>query len=263
MEKIKIEQVGKSPLAFVVRGINSTIANAMRRTASEVPILAIDSVEFIKNDSVLYDEILAHRLGLIPLKADKTFELQEECSCKGKGCLKCTASLTLKAIGPCMVYSKSLKSKGAEVVYGEMPIVILQKGQELEIIATARLGKAKEHAKFSPGLVYYNEYPLFEIKSCSLCGACVDACPRKILAIDEKAKKIIVKNPEKCDLCEACIEACEAKKENAIKVNGSKEDFVFTIEGWGQMSERDVFLETVKVLDGNLKQVSKEIEKIK
>jgi hypothetical protein len=68
--------------------------------ANEIPVLAVDSIEVSKNDSMLYDEMLALRIGLIPLKADKTFALPEECTCKGKGCMKCTASLVLKASGP-------------------------------------------------------------------------------------------------------------------------------------------------------------------
>jgi len=261
---VKVEFISKEPkLIFVVRGISVAIANALRKTANEVPVLAIDTVEFIKNDSVLYDEFLAHRLGLLPLEYDKTLTLPEECSCEGKGCSKCTLNLTLKAAGPCTVYAKDLKGKGAKVIYPDMPLTVLQKGHELELIATAKLGKAKVHAKFSPGLIYYGMYPIFDIKPCSLCGACVDACPVKILNIDEKAKKIVVKNPEKCDICNACVEACEAKKQNAIKVKPNNEEFIFTIESWGQLSNREVFTEVIKALDENLKQLSKEVDKIK
>ena len=75
IEPIKTQE---GEMSFVVRGINASYANAIRRTGQEIPVLAIDTVEFSKNDSVLYDEILAHRIGLIPLEADKTFTSQEE-----------------------------------------------------------------------------------------------------------------------------------------------------------------------------------------
>ena len=55
-------------LSFVLRGISSAYANALRRTTEEIPVLAIDEVEISKNDSVLYDEVLSHRIGLVPLK---------------------------------------------------------------------------------------------------------------------------------------------------------------------------------------------------
>ena len=121
-------------MEFIVRGINSNVANALRRTANEIPVLAVDAVEISKNDSVLYDEILAHRIGLIPLKADKTFTLPEDCTCKRKGCTKCTAALTLKAVGPAVVKSGNLKSRTIKPVFPDMPIVLLQKDQELELV---------------------------------------------------------------------------------------------------------------------------------
>ena len=259
---MKVQLIAKEPkLVFLIEGINSTMANTLRRTAEEVPILAIDTVELIRNDSALYDEVLAHRLGLLPLKMEKTFTPIEECTCKGKGCAKCTASLSLKAIGPCTIYSKDLKGK-VNVIYRDMPIVILQKGQELELIAEARLGKGNIHAKFSPGLVYYRQYPILDFKECNLCGACVDACPQKILNIDEQKKKVAVTDILKCNLCGACAEVCETKGKSAIKVSASEDNFIFTIESWGQLSPREIFIEITKALSKNLKQLSAQISKI-
>lgn len=260
---MKVQLITKEPnLVFVIEGINTNLANTLRRTAEEVPILAIDTVEFVRNDSALYDEVLAHRLGLLPLKMDKTFTPVEECTCKGKGCAKCTASLSLKAIGPCTVYAKDLKGK-IKPVYGNMPIVVLQKDQELELIAQARLGKGKNHAKFSPSLIYYKQHPTLDFKECDLCGACVDACPKKILNLDEQKKKVVVSDILKCDLCEACAEACKAKGKDAIKISASEENFIFTIESWGQLSPREIFIETTKALSKNLQRLSAQISKIK
>ena len=63
--------------------IEDSLINAIRRFVHEIPILAIDEVEIFKNDSALYDETIAHRLGLIPLKMDKSVEEMEKCTCKG------------------------------------------------------------------------------------------------------------------------------------------------------------------------------------
>ena len=52
--------------------IDESLANAIRRYVDQIPILAIDEVEISKNDSPLYDETVAHRIGLIPLKMEKT-----------------------------------------------------------------------------------------------------------------------------------------------------------------------------------------------
>jgi len=118
--------------------ISYTLANAIRRYVNEVPILAIDEVEISKNDSPLYDETVAHRIGLIPIKMES-----------GKNSLK--ISLAVKREG----YVVSGDFSPAKVVYDKIPITILDKGQELEVVAEAKLGKGNEHAKYSPGFISY------------------------------------------------------------------------------------------------------------
>jgi DNA-directed RNA polymerase subunit D len=252
----------KEKLIFVLRGVPQEFANSIRRSMYEVPILAIDEVEISKNDSVLYDEMIAHRLGLIPLKADKkTYTEKNECSCKGKGCAKCTASLVLKAKGPGVVYSKDLKSKVVEAVFPEMPIVTLQDGQELEIVAEARLGKGKEHVKWSPGLVWVRAYPKIEIsKECENCKECSDVCPKGVYEFD---KKLIIKNLTACDLCDACVEECKKQGKEGITVSGSDEDFIFYVESFGQISPKEMIMEALNTIEDNMDKLSKEINKLK
>lgn len=130
-----------------------SMANAIRRSANYIPILAVDSLEISKNDSALYDEIIAHRVGLVPLK-NEDLNMPKDCSCgKEEGCAKCSVKLKLSVSGPCTVYSSEMSPKGS-VIY-KMPITILNKEQELEFVATAKMGIGIEHAKYSPGLVYY------------------------------------------------------------------------------------------------------------
>ena len=52
--------------------IEDSLANAIRRYVNHVPTLAIDEIEITKNDSPLYDEMIANRIGLIPLKSEKS-----------------------------------------------------------------------------------------------------------------------------------------------------------------------------------------------
>ncbi|MBU2496668.1 MAG: DNA-directed RNA polymerase subunit D [Nanoarchaeota archaeon] len=153
--KIQDMQKKENKLSFKIIDSDISFVNALRRIVIEsVPVLAIDIVEFSKNDSVLYDEIIAHRFGLVPLKTDlKTFKLREECSCNGKGCNKCSVKLKL-SVKDREVFSSDLKSKGVDIVY-DMPIVNLMPEQELELVAEAKLGVGKEHVKFVPGLVWH------------------------------------------------------------------------------------------------------------
>ena len=113
---------------------NESLANAIRRSVSEVPTLAIDEVEIFKNDSALYDEIVSHRLGLVPLKTEKSMSKKTKIEFK------------LSKKGPCTVYSGDLDGAG-EVIYKNIPITILGKEHKLELVATAILGTALEHAK--------------------------------------------------------------------------------------------------------------------
>jgi len=173
--KVEILEKTKDTIKFSVEGVGPSFANALRRIMiSEIPTMAIEWVDFKKNDSAMYDEILAHRLGLIPLKYDKkAYKLPEECREASVKDSQCYAKLTLKKRGPCVVYSGDLKSEDENVkpVFDKIPIVELLDGQELELIAYARLGYGKEHIKWQGAVVGYsineNGKIVFEVETCS------------------------------------------------------------------------------------------------
>jgi DNA-directed RNA polymerase subunit D len=132
--------------------------NALRRLAiSEVPTLAIDDVVMIDNSSVIHDEAVAHRLGMIPLRTDlKRFVMPHNCDCKSTlGCSKCRVLLVLDSEATertRIVTSGELKSEDEEVkpVSNEIPILTLAPGQKVKFEAYARLGNGKSHAKWQP-----------------------------------------------------------------------------------------------------------------
>ena len=235
--------------------------NTLRRLmGNEVPVMAIEDVEFSKNSSALYDEIIAHRLGLIPLQTDlESYNLPNECKCKGVGCAQCTLKLVLKVKGPKTVYASDLKSQDpkVKVVYPKMPIVKLIEGQELAFEATAILGKGKEHMKWSPGLIYYKKTPEIKIKSQPGNAAkIVEVCPANIFEI--KANKLAV-NAQKvndCILCNACVE--ESKN---IEIETGK-DYLFFIESWGQLEIKEIGVKAVEEFNKQLKELAKLISSI-
>ncbi len=132
--------------------------NALRRLAiSEVPTLAIDEIVMIDNSSVVHDEAVAHRLGMIPLHTDlKRFVMPHDCDCKSTlGCSRCRVLLVLDAEATertRIVTSGELKSEDEEVkpVSDEIPILTLAPGQKIKFEAYARLGNGKNHAKWQP-----------------------------------------------------------------------------------------------------------------
>jgi len=154
---IKVLNREQDTLRFVLSDVSPAFANAIRRVIlAEVPVMAIDDVMILENSSVMYDEILAHRLGLIPVTTDPTYNLPEECTCKSElGCEKCRASLSLEieASDPVeVVYTSNLKPENPEVkpVSDKIPIVKLAQGQRVKLEAYARLGRGRDHAKWQP-----------------------------------------------------------------------------------------------------------------
>lgn len=242
-------------LVFSVDDIDVAFANAIRRAAiEEVPVMAIEDVEIRRNSSALYDEIIAHRLGLIPLRTDlSSYNLPSKCKCNGAGCARCTLKLSLRAIGPGIVLSSEIKSKDPKIkpVYPDIPIVKLLKGQKLEFEATAMLGKGKEHAKWSPGLVYYKKFPEIkfsgEIKNKNL----AEKFPEVFEAKDGK-----IKVNEKNLMASSLTDSVEELTGGTVKVEERENSYVFILESWGQLSCHEIIEEA-------LNQVSEKFETFK
>lgn len=156
---IEIINIKDSKIKFNISGIDVSLANALRRIIiSDTPTMAIEEVTFHENFSILDDEVLALRLGLIPLKTNlKNYNLVSECNCKEKGCKKCTAVLSLDIKGPGMVYSGELKSTDPKItpVYDSIPIVKLTEDQGVKLEAKAQLGTGKRHMKWQSGIASY------------------------------------------------------------------------------------------------------------
>jgi DNA-directed RNA polymerase subunit D len=228
---------------------------------SEIPVMAIEDVTFIKNTSALYDEIIAHRMGLISIKTDlASYNIQSECKCKGEGCSLCQLTFTLDVKGPCTVYASDLKSKDPAIhpIYPKTPIVKLLKDQDLELEAVAILGKGKTHAKFAAGHIFYNCYPTIKIdsKKCDNVKKIAEVCPKKVFEVQGSDLK--VKNLIDCNLCEACVDLCP----EGIQVIPSRTDFIFTIESFGQLSPKDMLLASLDVIEEKLDDFEKKLKKL-
>lgn len=249
---MKVLHQKKDKLVFVMTGITPAFANALRRTIiDEVPTMAIEDVELRKNSSVLYDEIIAHRLGLISLTTDlSTYNLPSKCTCKGELCAKCSVQLSLKSksgAGEEIVLAGEIKSKDPAIkaAFAETPIVKLLKGQELEFEAVAVLGQGKDHVKWSPGHVHYRYYPVIDIKKQPEDANKVKkACPEDVF--DVKGNTLSVKDLEKCTLCGACTDVFDG-----IKIGEKDTDFIFFVESYGQLAPKEMVEQALKIMDEN------------
>jgi DNA-directed RNA polymerase subunit D len=257
--EIKIVEKNDYTARLIIEGVRTAFVNSLRRIMlSEVPAMAIDEVVVIENSSMLHDEILAHRMGLIPLKTDlDSYNLPEKCPCKSElGCNLCRASLTLDVEATDTVrtvYSGDFKPENPNIkpVSDKIPIVKLAPEQKLKLEAYARLGKGERHAKWQPvSVCAYKHFPRVKIdeKRCDSCGKCVDVCPKRLLTISEAGKKLGLRNVIDCTVCQDCVDICP-QSPPAVEVSWSKDVFVFDIESTGALPPERIVLEGLKILD--------------
>ena len=144
-------------MSVKLKGVPLQYANALRRVClNGVPVFAIDTVDIIENSSVLPEEGLAHRLGLIPLKTDLSrFNEPAKCECQSDtGCSNCKVMLVLDSGDSDVtrsVLSSELSSEDDSVkpISDKIPIVQLAPGQRVKVECYARLGRGTEHAKWN------------------------------------------------------------------------------------------------------------------
>lgn len=266
--KVKILNKRDFEISFLVEGINSAFANELRRIMmGEVPTMAIEWVDFRANETPMPDELMANRLGQIPLTFDrKAYEIPGDCKCEGKGCSRCQTELVLKKKGPGMVYSGDLKSKdkGVRPVFDKIPIVELFEGQELEFEAVAQLGFGKNHAKWQAAVVGYKNVPNITIstKDCKgeSCKKCVEKCVKnpKVLAVERG--KIILTDPLVCNMCLQCVDVCPS---DAIRVEAVEDSFIFNVESISGLAPEEIVAAAADRLENKSSQLGKDLGKLK
>lgn len=258
--EIRVLYRDNETIHFLVEGIDVAFANALRRTMlTKLPAMAIDEVLIIENTSVMYDEILAQRLGLVPLVTDlESYNLPEECDCEGKGCSLCQCTLTLEKEAvdeDLVIYSGDLSSQDPKVVPATngIPIVKLAPGQSIILEAYAKLGTGEENAKFQPvSTVAYKYVPIVTVDTskCDACRACVDVCPKKIFLLDYGT--ISTQNTLDCTLCDLCVRACEP---GAITIDSKEDTFLFKVESTGALPPEVIVEKTAELLKEKVRQV--------
>ncbi|GBG91118.1 hypothetical protein CBR_g51921 [Chara braunii] len=298
--RVEVKKLTNEEMVFDLIGIDAAIANAFRRILiAEVPMMAIEKVYIANNTSIIQDEVLSHRLGLVPLKADprrfdfKTdeelasekntivFKLHVKCVRRGERVINSRVySSELKWLPKGSEYPPEQKQKftafsaSQEEKFADDPIqpfysdIILAKlrpGQEIELEAHAVKGMGKTHAKWSPvATATYRMLPEVvlkeEIKG-EMAEELVKKCPAKVFDIED----LPVKGEKRACVarprdCTLCRECIrEDGWGERIQLHRVKHHFIFSIESTGALPPNVLFTEAVKILSDKCERILSEI----
>ncbi|XP_068183928.1 DNA-directed RNA polymerases I and III subunit RPAC1 [Antennarius striatus] len=284
--RIDVKHLDEGSMEFDMVGIDAAIANAFRRILiAEVPTMAIEKVFVYNNTSIVQDEVLAHRLGLIPIKADpRLFEYRNagEGAAEEEGSeidtiqlqlkIKCSRnpSATKDSSDPRelylnhMVYSRDIKwvpiGNQADVfadssigpVHDDILIAKLRPGQELDIIMHCVKGIGKDHAKFSPvATASYRLLPEITLlepvegEKAKRLQACFSL---GVIDLEEvNGKKVARVANSRLDTCSREVLRHDDLK-NLVKLGRVRDHFIFSVESTGILPPDVLVTEAVKVL---------------
>jgi len=291
--QVEVTELTDEAISFTLTHTDTSVANALRRAMiAEVPTMAIDKVEFSVNTTVLHDDFIAHRLGLIPLKSDYAgwnveggggelpdFHFNRDCSCMVQ-CPRCTVEFTLSV--KCEDQTRSVttadlisnqpdKCRVATADGEDILIVKLRKNQEIKVKCLAQKGIAKEHAKWSPVctavFAYEPDVRFDKAKYATLPAQArrnfVEGCPKKLpKPYDPSERPYDSVESEEASACMVCIDCLEAAKEypGLCKVYDVPQHFKFTVESNGALPPEQIVHRGITVLKRKLTDVRTHLE---
>ncbi len=268
---IRVLEHSNDRLRLLFENVPLPLVNAIRRACFiDVPVMAVDFIEFYDNNTVLYDEILAHRIGLVPLsslEALEKYKRPEECIDAGPDDTECYTMLTLEVSTDeeqRIVYSGDLEPTDPSVqpVYKDIPLVVMAPGQRLYLKAYARLGYGKEHAKWMPVTVSAHKYlPVIRVKG-GLSSSCIDCIASTAPSIAEKLASIGEGEVEVLDdINTSGIAWCvrEKCKDDPIDLVYDEKRLILTIESAGQLPAKTILFKAIEAIRGKLERIREEL----
>ena len=288
--QIVIVRYEGNELEFDMIGVHPALANAYRRLMlSEVPSMAIEKVHILNNTSIIQDEVLAHRLGLIPLKADpRLFEYKSEDTEEGTEHdtlefelkVKCTRRKDVRDSANFDTIYKNHKVHSGQIkwipkgkqsqlyteedvacIHDDILITQLRPGHELDLKLFAVKGIGKDHAKFSPvSTAYYRLLPEIKLnrevvgKEAFLLQKCFSP---GVIGIDENDSAYV--KDARYDTCSRNVYRYP-QLADAVTMSRIRDHFIFTVESVGALKPDVIFLEAVKELKKKCRQLIDELE---
>ena len=263
--KVNVKEIKNKKAVIRIEETQPYFVNSLRRTMiSELPKLAIDDVIIYDNTSPLFDEIIAHRLSMLPIPTDLSIlSYKDECVCKGKGCPNCTVRYTLSKEGEGTVYSGDLQpsEKTWAITEDKIPIVRLYGDQRLILEVEAVLGKAKDHAKWQgvQAPSYRMDYAIkFDKSKLSDVKDFIEKLPEGLAEI--KGEKIVLKNDSELAVFESYM---DSEKIDFIKIKRDTNNFTFYFETDGSLQAKDALYESAKILENKYSDFTKQLKKLK
>ncbi|KAK9389971.1 DNA-directed RNA polymerase [Lipomyces mesembrius] len=279
--KIQISYLTDLSSSFDLLGVDASIANAFRRIMiSEVPTLAIEYVYIENNTSIIQDEVLAHRLGLIPLKANPDYlrwfkkddpdieptdydtvvlHLSAKCTTNPSAAPGTTDPKVL--YNNANVYASAIQFEpqgrqaewfpdGITPANPDILIAKLRPGQEIDLTMHCILGIGQDHAKFSPvATASYRLLPTIDIIGPPLTGDLAQkfkTCfPKGVIAINSNGEAY-VKDARKDTVSREVLRHPEF--DGRVKLGRQRDHFIFTVESTGAMTPDEIFIKSVQLL---------------
>eukprot|EP00927_Polykrikos_kofoidii_P072517 TRINITY_DN68621_c0_g1_i1.p1 TRINITY_DN68621_c0_g1~~TRINITY_DN68621_c0_g1_i1.p1 ORF type:complete len:361 (-),score=67.97 TRINITY_DN68621_c0_g1_i1:65-1147(-) len=259
---IDITSMNDDMVTFDMIGIDPPLANAFRRILiAEVPTIAISTATIHQNTSVIHDENLAHRLGLVPIvmepellewkpadsdfTEDNSVQFSLHKACAGERMT--VYSGDMKWIPLSDNQRERFKDNPPRPVADDIIIAKMRAGQEMEIVCHCEKGIGRDHAKWSPVCTAtYRLLPHITFKKDIKdkdAEELKNVCPMGVFDIEDiggGSKRATVAHPRKCTTCRECITSFEGEAKGLVL--GKRKDFyLFSIESVGQVSAMVLF----------------------
>lgn len=230
--EVEFVEEGENEARFLVRGITPALANGIRRAIlADVPTLSIDTLRVIENSSVMFDEQIGLRLGLVPLTTDPD-DFEEGDS----------VTLSLDVEGPGTAYSGDLVSSEptVEPAAENVPIIELKEDQRIELEADAVLQVGREHAKHQGGVaVGYQHLQRLDVGDER--GEYADDEPEIVRGVVEDDGELVLASEFDNDLQ-------QRYPDNEVSVVDVEDAFVFHVESDGSMPVTELVTRAVGTL---------------
>jgi DNA-directed RNA polymerase subunit D len=263
--KVEVKELKPKKAIIKIEGAQPYFVNSLRRVMlSELPKLAVNNVVIYDNTSALFDEIISHRLALIPIPTDLSLLVfRDKCTCKGKGCPNCTVRYTLSKEGEGIVYSGDLQpeEKSWSIKEDKIPIVELHNDQRLILEVEAVLGYGKDHAKWQPiQAPGYKFKPIIEsdISKKNEIKGFIEQLPDGIMEF--KKDKLELIDDTKIPILESYI---EKEKVDFIKIKRDPNTIIFNFETDGSFTAQNALMESSKILADKYAEFGKLLKNLK